>query len=155
MVRGPSVGPLPKRDFSDPIHWRIPDGSTISIVPMLCQNAARDADGQSSMYRGNPHRRNKENDVRVDRGHRTARKGIRTIVTDIRKGNRKVRAKSHKQSTNLFHAHNKTNLMTTPRVHARVTRNNTPGIIPTQTTTPIMNTEGETSFSHNDLPTDA
>ena len=36
----------------------------------------------------------------------------------------------------------KANLRTTPRVHARVTRNNTPRIIPTQTTTPIMNTEG-------------
>ena len=36
----------------------------------------------------------------------------------------------------------KANLRTTPRVHARVTRNNTPGIIPTQTTTPIMDTEG-------------
>ena len=40
----------------------------------------------------------------------------------------------------------KANLRTAPRVHTRVTRNNTPGIIPTQTTTPIMNTEGGKEF---------
>ena len=34
----------------------------------------------------------------------------------------------------------------TPRVHARVTRNNTPGIIPKQPPTPIENTEGGKEF---------
>ena len=44
----------------------------------------------------------------------------------------------------------KANLRTTPRVHTRVTRNDKPRIIPTQTTTPIMNTEGgKEFFSHN------
>ena len=44
----------------------------------------------------------------------------------------------------------KANLRTTPRVHSRVARNNTPGIIPEQTATPILNTEGGREFfSHN------
>ena len=34
------------------------------------------------------------------------------------------------------------NIQATPRVHTRVTRNNTPGIIPTQQPTPLENTEG-------------
>ena len=35
-----------------------------------------------------------------------------------------------------------TNIRETPRVHARVMRNNTPGVIPKQTPTTIVNTEG-------------
>ena len=38
------------------------------------------------------------------------------------------------------------NIHATPRVHARVTRNNTPGIIPKQPSTPITNTEGGKDF---------
>ena len=38
------------------------------------------------------------------------------------------------------------NIWATPRVHARVTRNNTPGIIPTQPPTPLGNTEGGKGF---------
>ena len=38
------------------------------------------------------------------------------------------------------------NIRATPRVHARVTRNNTPGIITTQPPTPLENTEGGREF---------
>ena len=38
------------------------------------------------------------------------------------------------------------NIRATPRVHARVTRNNTPGIILTQQSTSIANTEGGKEF---------
>ena len=140
------MGPLPRHAFSNSINWWIKNTIPIQAIPHTCPNTEENLNEQvceDCRITYNSHTKYIKGN---NNKHGTAWSSIRKFAKLFDNATDNLEKQHHNRAQTSSTPTTRANIRATPRVHARVKRNNTPGIIPKKTPTPTANMEGGKDF---------